>query len=130
MLYRECELDDACAVCAVRTTSRCARCAVPTCAAHRFTDDAVCGECETEYLRNSGRDKRIRASTALAMLLGLYGSAVAGFIVSPLIGFAGAALFGFAVATQEVRMSRAGQRRDRRAFLDELRRPPAQLPPG
>jgi hypothetical protein len=115
-MYRDAEFRDPCVECGARSPARCPRCGDPCCAAHVYSDDGLCGECETEFLRRGAGvlSGQLRGAViALGVAAALGAGAAGGGLVVALLGGVGA---GFTGALAHLRTATR-----RRRYIDEHR---------
>jgi hypothetical protein len=113
--YRQAALQERCRFCSEETADRCARCEVPACEHHLFSDDLVCEPCQARYDRLLARRHRREQLTPIALAICIFGLLLTRIEIGVIFGLFASLLLAFAL--QQVL-----KRWQRRRFLDEIRR--------
>jgi hypothetical protein len=116
--YREAPYRERCIECGVSAASRCERCGDPCCAAHVYSNDGLCAECEGEFLRRSATDEQPSRRAGLGASAVM---AVAGTIGQMGGGFAWIMVGGIGAGLVAAAAHLGGGWR-RRRYVDERRR--------
>jgi hypothetical protein len=118
VLYREAPFREACIECRSDAAGRCPRCGDPCCQRHVYSDDGLCSECESEYLRRSADAEepspRAGAIGSAVIAIAIVASQAGGGLVVVVLGGVGAGLIAAA--------AHLGIGRRRRRFVLEKRR--------
>ena len=122
MTYRESELVERCTECDARADRHCPRCARPICGEHEVDADGLCTPCEVEYL---SRPRQFRGGAIASSAVIVPGALLSVALLGPL-GYYVAIAIGGATFGAVGALTRAGERRRRRAFVGE--RKPRELP--
>jgi hypothetical protein len=114
-MYRVAEFREPCVECGRDAPARCPRCGDPCCAAHVYSDDGLCEECETEFLRRAAvAGPGLRSAViGLGLVAAIGAGAAGGGLLVALLGGAGA---GFTSA-----LAHLCHARRRRRYISEKR---------